>query len=205
MQKSVKYLLFILGVSLLLAFSFAGTAAAKSLYVCSNTNSSAAPIQAYDINPVDGSLTYQATYNTNFGWGCAGLAIDPDSKYLFLTQENQGHISLVNGITMTGAGTIIAPGSSNLAGIVYDREKVKVYAVNRLAASIYVYSWDSTGPTLTLDSQPALPGCSAFGIALDETNDLLYGRDSSRFGNNNKVYFALASAGSAAGTTYGIF
>ena len=58
MQRSRKYLLFILGVSLLLGFSFMGTAAAKSLYVCSNTNSSAAPIQAYDINPADGSLTY---------------------------------------------------------------------------------------------------------------------------------------------------
>ena len=174
MQKSGKYLLFILGVSLLLAFSLMGTAAAKSLYVCSNTNSSAAPIQAYDINPIDGSLTFQATYNTNFGRGSVGLAIDTDSGYLFLTREGQGHITLIDGATMTGAGTISAPGARNLAGIVYDHDKGKVYAVNRYGSSVYVYSWDPSGPTLTLDSQPSLAGCSAYGIALDETNDLLY-------------------------------
>ena len=95
---------------------------AKSLYVASNTNSSAAPIQAYNINP-DGTLTFQATYNTNFGWGSVGLAIDTDSGYLFLTQEGRGQFQLVDGVTLTGVQTITAHGANNLSGVVVDQDK----------------------------------------------------------------------------------
>ena len=153
-----------------------GPAVAKSLYVAANTNSSAAPIQAYNINP-DGTLTFQATYNTNFGWGSVGLTIDTDSSYLFLTQESRGQFQLVDGVTLTGVQTITAPGASNLSGVVVDQDKKKVYAVDRNTNRLYVYLWDPSVPSLTLEGGTfkTLPGVnSAYGIALDEINDRLY-------------------------------
>ncbi|GAG85243.1 unnamed protein product, partial [marine sediment metagenome] len=74
-----------------------------------------------------------------------------------------------------------APNANNLAGIVVDQDKQKMYMVDRDTTHLYVYSWDATNKILTNDitSSPyyiTLPGVSSglHGIALDETNDLLY-------------------------------
>ncbi|ABE51081.1 PEF-CTERM sorting domain-containing protein [Methanococcoides burtonii] len=152
----------------------AGAASAKSLYVLSNTNSASSPIQAYDVNVA--GISYQATHNTGSGWGEVGVAIDSNSGYLFITHESSGQLYLVNGTTMTAAGTVTAPGASNLAGIVVDEEKQRVYAVNRGTSNLYVYDWDSSAKTLiaVTGSPFTLTGANAYGIALDEANDLLY-------------------------------
>jgi uncharacterized repeat protein (TIGR01451 family) len=160
---------------------------AKSLYVCSNTNSGSAPIQAYNINP-DGTFTYQAEYNTDFGWGSVGLAIDSNSGYLFLTQETSGSLSLINGTTMIGEGSVIAPGATNLAGIVYDHGKELLYCVDRDTPDLYAYDWNPVNKTLTLLSgfPISLQGTnSLYGIALDEDNDILY---ASNYYNNVTYY-----------------
>ena len=124
--------LVILGIATIMS----GTVGAKSLYVCSDTNSNQAPIQAYNIN-FDGTITYQATYNTDFGWGSVGLAIDANSGFLFLTQEGSGTLSLINGTTMQGEGTAVAPGANDLAGIVYDHGNELLYVVDRDTPFLY--------------------------------------------------------------------
>jgi uncharacterized repeat protein (TIGR01451 family) len=163
----------------ILTIAMVGTATAKSVYVIANINASPSPIQAYDIQA--DKIVYQATYNVPYyGWGAVGLAIDTDSEFLFVTYEMSSVIQLVDATTMTDAGTVTAPGASNLAGIVVDQDLQKLYTVDRYTDNLYVYDWDESGPTLTLDAQYDLPGIGsgtvggAFGIALDETNELLY-------------------------------
>ena len=138
MQRSGKYLLFILGVSLLLAFSLVGSAGAKSVYVIANINTSPTPINAYNINP-DGTLTYQATQTVPYhGWGGVGIAVyeDPNEppvypSTLFVTYEQSNRIQLVDATTFADLGYTSAPGASNLAGIVFDYGKNLVYTVDR--------------------------------------------------------------------------
>jgi uncharacterized repeat protein (TIGR01451 family) len=155
-----------------------GTALAnpKSMYVIANINASPTPIQAYDIAPAPTYLTFQATHNVpRHASGGVGLAIDSDSGYLFVTYENSNIIELIDGTTMTSAGTVIAPGAFNLSGIVVDEDNTKVYTVDRNTNKLYVYSWNSGVPSLSLDGIQTLTGVSAAqGIALDYVNDKLY-------------------------------
>jgi len=167
-----------------------GTASAKSLYVIADINAYLdIPIEAYDIQVAPTYLVYQTThYIPDRDGGAVGLAIDSDSGYLFATFEVSGVIDLINGTTMSTEGLVPAPSASNLAGIVVDQDKQKVYTVDRNTNHLYVYFWDATTKTLTLDGTTyvSLPSCvGAYGLALDEVNDLLYVGDST---TSIKVY-----------------
>ncbi len=110
-----------LGVLAFLILAAIGAASGKSLYVIDNINSDPTPISAYAIDAVHNQLIYQATYNVPYhGWGAVGLAIDTDSKTLFVTYEEDNVIELIDAATMTSLGYVTAPGASNLAGIVVD-------------------------------------------------------------------------------------
>ncbi len=133
-------------------------------------------MQSYDIvgNAIVLQTTIGVTEPLNTG-GAVGLAIDPDSAMLFVTYEISNVIQLVDATSMTYEGATTAPNASNLAGIVVDQDKGKVYTVDRGTANLYIYSWNAATTTLTLDTIQTLTGVSAaHGIALDETNDLLY-------------------------------
>ncbi len=169
----IKYMAILVVLIVLLGV---GGASAKSLYVIDNINANPTPISAYDI--VGNQIVYQTTNTVPaFAGGAVGLGVDTDSAYLFVTYENSNLISIVNATTMTvpASSPVTAPGASNLAGVVVDQDAQKVYTMDRNTNTLYVYSWDSTGPTLSLDGTHSLTGVSlAHGIALDETNDLLY-------------------------------
>ena len=168
--KSITVIAVVLTV---LAIAMAGTASAKSLYVNKDINANS-PISAYDIQPAPTYLVWQQT-SAPTRYGGAGLAIDTDSETLFVTFETSGTLDMVDAKTLNIIGNVTAPGATNLAGIVVDQDKQKVYTNNRGASSIYVYSWNATTKTLTLDGTQSLSGVSqAYGIALDEVNDLLY-------------------------------
>ncbi|GAJ07208.1 unnamed protein product, partial [marine sediment metagenome] len=156
------------------------TATAKSLYIIADINGDPTPIRAYNIG-AGGILSFQAEYGIpNYGWGAVGLAIDSDSKNLFVTYEGSNVIQLINATTMTDTGTTTAPGASNLAGIVYDHDKELLYCVDRGLPRVYVYNWEAS--TATLTQVPGSPfnltgTTTVYGIALDEIKDLLYVAD----------------------------
>lgn len=164
----------------ILTVAMVGTATAKSLYVISDIAGSPTPIDAYDIQLAPTYLFYQTTHNVpRHAMGAVDITIDTDSGFLFVTYEGSIYepstIEIIDGATMTSQGTITAPGAGNLAGIVVDQHKQKVYAVDRDTDNLYIYSWDATTKTLTLDVQVDLSGVSnAQGLALDEVNNLLY-------------------------------
>lgn len=174
------------GLLLVAGLCMATTVQAKSLYAIGDINAwPNTPFQAFNINP-DGTLTFQTQHNlpTRDG-GAVGVGFipkvaDPDESWLFVTYEFSGVMEMINGTTMTSVGQVTAPGAVNLAGIVGDRDVNKVYTVDRYTDNLYVYTWDEGTTTLTLDAQYDLPGIvggtigGAFGIALDEANDILY-------------------------------
>ena len=156
------------------------TATAKSLYVIADilgaSESATQPVQAYDIG-VDGTLAFQAQHDIPHRMlGAVGMAIDADSGYIFITYEASDEIQLLDPTTMTDAGTTIAPDAKDLAGIVYDHKKKLLYTVDRRQNMLYVYNWEPKTRTLThAEGSPfTLRRASAFGIALDEIDDLLY-------------------------------
>jgi uncharacterized repeat protein (TIGR01451 family)/fimbrial isopeptide formation D2 family protein len=158
--------------------AMATVSAAKSLYVIAEVVSydRPTPIQAYDIAP-DGMLTFQAEYASPFrGAGTIGLALDSDSGQLFVTFEESGTLLMLDATLLTGNDTALAPGAENLAGIVYDHGRQLLYCVDRGTDQLHSYRWDSLKRKLL--SSPGSPfkieGAAAYGIALDETNGLLY-------------------------------
>jgi len=155
-----------------------GVVQAKSMYVIANINASPTPIRTYDIQAAPSYLVFQSqTTVPAFAGGAVGLAIDTASAKLFITYEVSNNIQLVDATNFANLGTTAAPGASNLAGIVVDQGKNKVYTVDRETNHLYVYSWNSATNTLTLDGGTfkELTGVSrASGIALDETRGRLY-------------------------------
>ncbi|MDM8562680.1 hypothetical protein QUF54_04925 [Candidatus Marithioploca araucensis] len=121
-----------------LTITMAGTAVAKSLYVNKDLNANS-PISAYDIQP-DGCLSYQMTSSPT-RYGGVGLGIDTDSETLFVTFEGSGTLDMVDANTLAILGRVTAPNATNLAGIVVDQDRQKVYAVDRNTNHLYVYSW----------------------------------------------------------------
>jgi len=117
-------------LSLLFIFTIISITQAKSVYVISDTQvpDETSEIQTYKIDGND--LSYQETYISDI-WGAVGLTIDIDKEFLFVTFEYEDKIELVNAKTMQHVDTVIAPGAPDLAGIVFDNERQKVYTVER--------------------------------------------------------------------------
>jgi len=142
-------------------------------------------IKAYKIegtNLVDQDAEYDCKTETFYPEGAVGLAIDANNEFLFVTFEGVNQIELVNTNSMQKVDIITAPQASDLAGIVMDQGKEKVYTVDRRTNHLYVYSWDAEKLELTLDLPDPyyieLEDCLwAHGIALDEDNNRLYVAD----------------------------
>ena len=142
MVKSRKYLLFILGVSLLLAFSLAGTAGAKSLYLVADHHTG--QFDVWNINP-DCTTNYLNSYAIHHSdpAGIACWAPPPGSPYpgyIFITSEFSSGIEIVDASTFNYIST--SSGPSNLAGVAVDHDNNIVYALKRGENSLYAYDWD---------------------------------------------------------------
>jgi len=144
--KSITVIAVVLTV---LAIAMVGTASAKSLYVNRDLNANS-PIRVYDIQPAPTYLFFQKD-SVPTRYGGVGLAIDTDSAILFVTFAFSGTLDIVDAKTLKILGKVTAPGANNLAGIVVDQDKQKVYTVQRGTNHLYVYSWDPSTTTLTND------------------------------------------------------
>jgi uncharacterized repeat protein (TIGR01451 family)/fimbrial isopeptide formation D2 family protein len=160
-----------------------GTTSAKPLYLIADINGNPTPIQVYDI-AADGTLTFRAEHDIpRYGIGAVGITIDSNSQSLFVTYEDSSNIQLIDAITMANLGVTNVEGAENLAGIVFDNNKKRLYCADRLTGMLYVYDWDAITATLTkVHGSPfALVTDTAFGIALDSVNDLLYVANNSTY------------------------
>ncbi|MHC4621822.1 MAG: YncE family protein [Planctomycetota bacterium] len=151
-------------------------AQAKSVYAI--TNRGASTISAYDIQGD------QLVHHSNATGGVpnpVGLAYDPRSEILFVTYEGSLVIEMLNTKTMKfEQNSTSVPGPGQLAGIVFDQAKRKLYVVKRGTANLFVYSWDAGELTLEVDNPKTLNGLDtngAFGLALDLRNHRLFATD----------------------------
>ena len=175
--------------SVMLLAVLAGETTAKSVYVVSDTGAylgSDSYLCAYEI--VGNGLVYQTQYKV-VNNHAIGIAMDTRSAYLFVTFENENKIDLISAKTMQYVDTVTAPNASNLAGIVIDEGKSKVYAINRFTSCLYVYSWNAQTKKLLLDIPSPyyirLQDCSwGCGLALDQENGRLYVGD-----NTNRIKY----------------
>jgi len=83
---------------------------------------------------------------------------------------------------MTDEHFVTAPGASDLAGIVFDDTRQKLYVVDRGTKNLFVYSWDAQREELSPDGTnpktlTGLGSWGAHGVALDTANGLLYVSD----------------------------
>jgi len=175
MGCDVRVLVLVLAVCM--AFG-ADNATAKPLYVIADIVGTdfIVPIQAYDIG-TDGTLTFQTQCGVPLqGNGAVGLAVDPSSKYIFITYEDSNIIRLLHATAMTDAGFVTVSSATNLAGTVFSQSANLLYCVERKTSKLYALRWNPSTAALTLiPSSPfTLADATAYGIALDETNDLLY-------------------------------
>ena len=189
--------LFLWGISCVLSIicSFIETAYAKSVYAVSINGSST--VQVYE---VDGSrIEYQFT-TANFphnGYGCVGLAIDPNSCTLFASYDDSAKIELVNSRTMlTVSGKAISP-PAEIAGMDFDVSNSRLLAMKRQGNKLYIYDFDRDTRSLTLDITTQLQNIDpfpngAYGIRLDEVDRRLYVSDAT---NIVKYYNDVSSPG----------
>jgi hypothetical protein len=147
-----------------------------------------AKITSYDINgtAIEPNTVYTSIFETGAYHGPVDVAVDANERYLFVSHENKGDpaiIELLDARSMVYEASVLPPNAINLAGIVFDNEKNKLYAAERDSLKIFVYSWDPNCKTLFLDReviiidqscQCELCGLTACDLALDEKEDLLY-------------------------------
>ena len=168
----------------------------RSVYVIADTDAYPSVLQAYEIQ--GSSLVHQATRNLSREWAI-DVAIDAESELLFVTFEASNEIELVSAKTLEHVDSVTAPGADNLAGIVVDSGKSKVYIIDREENDLYVYSWNPATRELTLDLPypyyVELEDCyQGYGLALDEANQRLYVGD-----NTNTVKYYSTNSWSKLG------
>ncbi len=179
--------IFVLLAGIMFLSSFTETLSAKSLYLVSDIRAFPTPLKVYDI-ALNGTLAYQAEYSLpKYNGGANNLALDSDSGYLFVTYSGFNRIVLVNSKTMVAVPEMVYPtGSYNgLEGIVYNHKKKQLYCVDMGRNKLWAYNWDSSKIQLTpIEGSPfKLQYATAYGIAIDETKQLLYVANAT-----NKVY-----------------
>ncbi len=152
-----------------------GQSDAKSLYVVANLSTS--QIQAYNINPTNGQITYQTSHSvTNYSGGAVDIAIDSDSGILFVVYEFSPTINILDGKTMKSIGTVNMPTTSaRSAGIVYDHTRKRLYAAYRSKGQIFSYGWSASSKKLNYIGSYSLSGTSqTYGLDLDEAKGIIY-------------------------------
>lgn len=190
--KSITVIAVVLSI---LAIAMVGTASAKSLYLAADHYQDpvlGTPINAYTIppgipSPPANDLTYLAQYRVAYhGIGGTGMAIweDPNGDgdfsdaQVFMTYEFSDLVEAFYAVDFTPVpGTpITAPVASDLAGIVVDQEKSRVYAVDRFGKNLYVYDAATFLPPPGVTLPIPLPTLDngAVGLALDEDRDWLF-------------------------------
>ena len=190
-MKPSSQLIIALAIISFTSFLFCNSALAKSVYAI--TDHEASTLKAYKI--IGDQLQYQANVDvTNYASGAVGISIDSNLKLLFITYENSGKIVWADARSLEQKGFIdlsSAPiNATQLAGIVADEEKQRVYVVERQDDKLYILFWDEEQEKLILmnpddPNQPYSSGDpyvtltnlepeEAYGITLNDKTRRLY-------------------------------
>ncbi len=154
----------------------------RSLFLVGDHHGNPNPIVACSVPAGGYPLYYQGTYHVvHHGYGASDMSIyndpngdgDTEDALIFVTYENSNNVEVFRARDLSNVTTITASGASDLAGIVVDQHKRRVYTVDRGTDRLYVYDAD-TFALITTVNLTTLGGSGAWGIALDERSDWLF-------------------------------
>jgi hypothetical protein len=158
---------FIISILITMVACICASAEAKSVYAI--TNHGAETITAYQIQ--GNQLEFPSANSFNHD-ELINVTVDSQRKLLFVTVEGGG-IFCVDAETLVEKGYSSTP--CELAGIVADELRQKIYAVGRQTNQLYIYTWDGNAFALIQQVTLAnLGGEGAYGIALDKVSRRLY-------------------------------
>ena len=176
--------------SFFLSCSFTKMTQAKSVYAITNHGYSIGPPAKLTAYEIDSSYIYwqytysfdQSYYPTGVYRGPVGLAMDA-THYIFVTHENDETggvegIQIIDAEYMSDLGVFSVEGSPDLAGIVFDSNTGRVYAIERNSNDLYIFDWDPEQQLLIEDDDSPVQldqiGECGCGLALDEKENILY-------------------------------
>ena len=155
---------------------------AKSVYVIGNTETSS--LLTYTVGDNELLLQHESNCSRQYA---IDLAVDDSAlgTFLFVTYEYCSFIQIIDAKRMVLIDDIALPQPAELAGIVYDSTRKKVYTVDRSSRRLYAFAWDARTLSLEPDFEPPYyielegidPADRAVGIALDEAKGYLYVSD----------------------------
>ncbi|HTY24784.1 MAG TPA: beta-propeller fold lactonase family protein [Desulfomonilaceae bacterium] len=158
--------------------------AGRFLYVgnqnntCDSPPSPSCPISAFQINPVDGTLT-SITGPTEGGIEPSGLAIDPTGQFLYLSNQSlaavsQYSIDAIDGtLKFVGYSPMPVLGGYSVASVVDPSGK---YVISDFGESLYSFAIDpASGALPTTPSNSVVTGAPAlFYMGIDPSGHYVY-------------------------------
>lgn len=185
-NQSIKMYFLLLCVGIIV---LAQPAAAKSVYLSANHN--AQTFDAWNIGST-GLISKQGTYNLQYAFNPAGIAIDGLTgvdpitlqalpPLLFVTTEGAGGIEMINAVTLTFHGVFSAP--INMGGLDADDADNILYAIQRGTSgyggngtsNLFIYTYNDDGTGMAQVASITLPNHGyGMSLALDDTRDILW-------------------------------
>jgi len=110
--------------------------------------------------------------------GAVGIDVWPEKELMFVTYESSDFVAWSSTKTLQFIGRYDTD-VSNLAGVVVDTEKEKIYIMKRNYSDLNVYTYNHISNTLLHESTMLLKNqysqdIQGWGLALDDANNLLY-------------------------------
>ena len=185
-NQSIKMYLLLLCVGIIV---LAQPAAAKSVYFSADHN--AQTFDAWNIGST-GLVSKQGTYNLQYAFNPAGVAIDgltgvdpvtlqPLPPLLFVTTEGAGGIEMINAVTLEFHGVFSAP--INMGGLDADDADNILYAIQRGTSgyggngtsNLFIYTYNDDGTGMAQVANITLPNHGyGMSLALDDSRDILW-------------------------------
>ena len=163
---------------------FVGSAQANTLFSIDsllNASESASVVRAYTIE--GNAITNPVTFSEEIGEGDGpvGIAVSEDLGLIFITYEDSSIVTVFKSRTLqkvTEVDTLVF----NLAGIVADDVKDKIYIIRRNTNYLYAYTWNETTKDLDLvgDEPHELSDLPNKGMGIALVGDYLYVTDASK-------------------------
>ena len=173
--KSLRGILYLVLICLFVQTS----RAEKSIYVLDWKGQN---IMAFNI--VNNELVFQENLNLLLTEGPIDMAIDERTDTIFVSLEKHNAFVLVKASKLENIKFINFSGASDIAGIVYDYARRKLYGIDRDTNKLYIFRWDEINQTLSVNpASPVLLENITYGCDLELNGEALY---VSEYGSSEK-------------------
>jgi len=121
----------------------------------------------YTLDLLNNTLINGNFVNTSNGMGPWGIAYDPSNGYIYVTDDDSGTVSVINGTTVIAT----IPVGTWPAGVAYDPSNGYIYVANSFSDTVSVINGTTVIATIPVGPAP-------MGVAYDPSNGYIYVTDS---------------------------